>query len=60
MKIFFASLTLAMLAEVVVARNCNGGLSYCGYTLKKIGMNFVTDQSRISRISYYRQLTRRR
>lgn len=32
-----ASLTLAMLAEVAVARNCDGGLNYCGKTLNKIG-----------------------
>jgi hypothetical protein len=32
-----ASVTLAMLAEVTVARNCNEMLDYCGYNLNKIG-----------------------
>lgn len=37
MKISIASIALAMLAEIAVARNCNGGLKYCGSTLLKIG-----------------------
>lgn len=37
MKITLASLALAMLAELAIARNCNAGLDYCGATLLKIG-----------------------
>lgn len=37
MKISVASLAIALLAEVVVARNCKGGLDYCGHTLLAIG-----------------------
>jgi hypothetical protein len=37
MKISLASITLALLAEVAIARNCNAGLNYCGSTLNKIG-----------------------
>jgi hypothetical protein len=38
MKISLAvSLTIAMLTGAAVARNCNGGLNYCGRTLNKIG-----------------------
>jgi hypothetical protein len=37
MKISMASLALAMLAEVAIARNCKGGLNYCGFTLLAIG-----------------------
>jgi hypothetical protein len=37
MKISVASLMLAVLAEVAVARNCKAGLDYCGTTLLAIG-----------------------
>jgi hypothetical protein len=37
MKISMASLALAMLAEIAIARTCNEGLSYCGFTLNSIG-----------------------
>jgi hypothetical protein len=37
MKISMASLALAMLAEVAIAKNCKGGLNYCGFTLLAIG-----------------------
>jgi hypothetical protein len=33
-----ASVALAMLAETAFARNCDGGLDYCGYNLNKIGI----------------------
>jgi hypothetical protein len=43
MKISVASLALAMLAEVAIARNCKAGLDYCGPTLLAIGtMNHVS------------------
>jgi hypothetical protein len=38
MRISNASLVLALLSNSVVARNCNGGLSYCGKTLLQIGI----------------------
>jgi hypothetical protein len=37
MKISMASLALAMLAEIAVARNCDYEYNYCGATLNKIG-----------------------
>jgi hypothetical protein len=37
MKISMASLALAMLAEMVVARYCTENLYYCGRTLNAIG-----------------------
>jgi hypothetical protein len=37
MKVSMASLALAMLAEVVVARYCTDGLNYCGKSLNSIG-----------------------
>ena len=36
-KISIATLALAMLAEVAIAKNCKGGLNYCGFTLLAIG-----------------------
>jgi hypothetical protein len=32
-----ASLALAMLAEIAIARTCTEGLGYCGSTLNSIG-----------------------
>lgn len=32
-----ASVALAILTKVAIARNCNGGLDYCGKTLSQIG-----------------------
>jgi hypothetical protein len=37
MKISMASLALAMLAEIAIARNCDSDLNYCGFTLNAIG-----------------------
>jgi hypothetical protein len=37
MKISIASVALAMLAGVAVARNCDDEYDYCGFTLNKIG-----------------------
>jgi hypothetical protein len=47
MKISLASLALALLAELAIARNCNAGLNYCGATLNKIG-TYAAERVRLS------------
>jgi hypothetical protein len=50
MKTSVASLALALLAEIAVARDCKIGFQYCGKTLNAIG-NDLEYSSRMSRIS---------
>lgn len=41
MKFSIVSMTLAALAPLAMARDCTGGLDYCGQTLLNVGKLFT-------------------